>query len=78
MSDYLECDGCGGEAIFAHSDGLFWDGDADSCLTCGHPGGVSVKDGKASSGGVDLACGPACHHDAEGGAIVSPDSGGLD
>ena len=65
MSDYLECDRCGGVAIESHPDGLFWDGDSDDCLECGHPGGVSVDDGEAEWMG-DAECGPNCHHDADG------------
>lgn len=41
--DYLECDHCGDVAVES-PDGLFRDGDGDACMTCGHPGHVSVDD----------------------------------
>ena len=43
----LECLHCGADAIESAS-GLFCEGDADECATCGFPGHVSVDEDTAS------------------------------
>lgn len=37
---YLECNHCGGPAIYGDKDGLFTDGTGDRCITCKMPGSV--------------------------------------
>ena len=39
----LECAVCGGAAIY-REDGLFAEDEGDACMTCGHPGHVSVEE----------------------------------
>lgn len=39
--EYLECDHCGGPAVYA-DDGLYCEDSGDACITCGMPGHVSV------------------------------------
>jgi len=50
--DYLECNHCGGPAIYADADKLFYDGDGDVCLTCGWPGHVSCDGDEEEGGGT--------------------------
>ena len=38
------CDHCGGDAVYAQDDGLFYEGDADKCAECRYPGHISVDD----------------------------------
>lgn len=40
----LECDHCGDVAVESDAEGLFCEGDADCCLSCGMPGHVSIDD----------------------------------
>ena len=40
----LDCDCCGDVAAYSRPDGLFYEGDADRCRSCGCPGRVRVKD----------------------------------
>lgn len=61
----LECSHCGGDAIEADADGMFTDGDGDSCLTCGFPGHVVCDSETApywsGSDAADAFCGdPVC------------------
>ena len=39
--NYLECNHCGGPAIYADAHGLFTDGTVERCITCQMPGSVS-------------------------------------
>lgn len=41
--EYLECPHCGDVAIES-PDGIFRDGDGVACMSCGHPGHVSVDE----------------------------------
>lgn len=41
--EYLECGHCGGPAVYAAADGLFYD-DPATCVTCGIAGRVSVDE----------------------------------
>lgn len=43
MSGFLECDHCGGVAVES-KDGLFGEGDADRCQSCGIAGHITVEE----------------------------------
>lgn len=42
MVSALECDHCGGDACTSDARGLFHEGMADRCETCGFPGRVVI------------------------------------
>lgn len=65
----LECDHCGAEAVESET-GLFYEGDATCCQTCGMPGHITVDEGRCSGGCSedDCTCGTAswvCHDDEQ-------------
>lgn len=57
--EYLECPHCGDVAIESLS-GLFRDGDGVACMSCGHPGHVSVDEDEGAAW-WQLGSGPCDH-----------------
>ena len=35
LAQYLECDHCGGAAVYADDNGMFQEDSGDACLSCG-------------------------------------------
>jgi len=60
----LECDLCGGEAVFSDADGLFRETGTQPCITCGHPGHTTIwdmDDPPMASWEPDEWCVPTCN-----------------
>lgn len=68
----MECDHCGGVAVYSDVDGCFLTGDDYECATCGTPGSVDEdEDGQASwtSRVPDRCVCLACTSELAGGSL---------